>query len=384
MPLARSGIGLAVRAGAPKPDISSALALRQALLKATSVAYSASVSGRYVSTELFQRLGKSRNGSAGKSREIDRERVGAVVARGEAEIGFQQTSELLAVPGIDYVGPLPPEVQRVSVFSAGVSAHSRNADAARALNPVSGVARGCADRVEDRSRADGGRTGPERADIRIGRSATLREALRLVPRPDRPADPSRDALAKTVAGAHPASLDFGPMMSVAYPMKRRSAKPWRLSRQGRDEPAPPPSAMCGPDRRIMAGVDGGWTGWSPTPTTRASNGGSAPASFADMARLELKWALAFPGDVTAFAAPTVKRHALRRQRGRHRAGARREDGCLHWLFQASGPVRAAMTVAATAAAGALFSDQIGGVYAVDARTGRALEDASRGARGDTR
>ena len=69
----------------------------------------------------------------GKSRRIDLERVGAVVARGEAEIGFQQTSELLPEPGIDYVGPLPPEVQRVTVFSAGVAASSKNADAARAL-----------------------------------------------------------------------------------------------------------------------------------------------------------------------------------------------------------------------------------------------------------
>ncbi len=132
VPLARSGIGVAVRAGAPKPDISSTDALRRALLQARSVAYSASVSGRYVSTELFQRLGIAEQ-MAAKSRQIDRERVGAVVARGEAELGFQQISELLAVRGIDYVGPLPSELQRVSVFSAGVASHSRHAAAARAL-----------------------------------------------------------------------------------------------------------------------------------------------------------------------------------------------------------------------------------------------------------
>jgi len=132
-PLARSAIGMAVRKGAPKPDIGTAEALKRTLLRAKSIAYSASVSGDYVSTELFQRLGIADQVS-GKSRRIGGgERVGAVVARGEAEIGFQQMSELLPVPGIDHVTPLPPEVQKVSVFSAGVSVNSRDADAARAV-----------------------------------------------------------------------------------------------------------------------------------------------------------------------------------------------------------------------------------------------------------
>lgn len=130
--LARSSIGMAVRAGAPKPDISSVEALKRTLLQAKSIAYSASVSGRYLSTELFQRLGIA-DQVMSKSRRIEGERVGAVVARGEAEIGFQQISELLPIRGIDYVGPLPPEVQRTSVFSAGVAAGSRNANAARAV-----------------------------------------------------------------------------------------------------------------------------------------------------------------------------------------------------------------------------------------------------------
>ena len=131
-PLARSGIGMAVRAGAPKPDVSSVDALRRTLLAATSIAYSSSVSGRYLTTELYQRLGIAEQ-MAAKSRRIEGERVGAVVARGEAELGFQQTSELLPVPGIDYVGPLPAAVQRVSVFSAGVAVHSGNRAAAEAL-----------------------------------------------------------------------------------------------------------------------------------------------------------------------------------------------------------------------------------------------------------
>jgi molybdate transport system substrate-binding protein len=131
-PLARSGIGIAVRAGAAHPDISNVDALRQALLRAKSVAYSASVSGRYVSTELFERLGIAAE-MAPKSRRIEGERVGAVVARGEAEIGFQQTSELLPVPGIDYLGPLPAGLQRVSVFSAAVVVHSEHREGAAAL-----------------------------------------------------------------------------------------------------------------------------------------------------------------------------------------------------------------------------------------------------------
>lgn len=130
--LVRSSIGIAVRAGAPKPDISSVDALRQTLLAAKSIAYSGSVSGRYVSGELFARLGIAEQ-MAGKSRRIDRERVGAVVARGEAEIGFQQLSELLPIAGIDIVGPLPAEVQKVSVFSAGVVNASQRQDAARTL-----------------------------------------------------------------------------------------------------------------------------------------------------------------------------------------------------------------------------------------------------------
>jgi sugar lactone lactonase YvrE/ABC-type molybdate transport system substrate-binding protein len=130
--LARSEIGMAVRAGAVKPDISTVESLTRTLLDARSIAYSASVSGAYVSTELFKRLG-IHDQVAGKSRRIDGERVGAVVARGEAEIGFQQISELLPIPGIAFVGPLPADVQRATVFSAGVAAHAANPDAARAF-----------------------------------------------------------------------------------------------------------------------------------------------------------------------------------------------------------------------------------------------------------
>jgi len=133
-PVARSAIGMAVRAGAPKPDISSIEALRRTLLQAKSIAYSASVSGQYLTTELYQRLGIA-DQVLGKSRLIGGgERVGAVVARGEAEIGFQQMSELLPVPGIAHITPLPPEVQKVSTFAAGVAASTP--DAALALSVI--------------------------------------------------------------------------------------------------------------------------------------------------------------------------------------------------------------------------------------------------------
>jgi molybdate transport system substrate-binding protein len=130
--LARSVIGVAVRKGAPKPDISSVAALRQALLQAKSIAYSASASGTYISTELFTRLGIA-DQVKGKAKRIESERVGTVVARGDAELGFQQVSELLPIAGIEYVGPLPAEVQQVSIVAAGIATKSTSPAAARAL-----------------------------------------------------------------------------------------------------------------------------------------------------------------------------------------------------------------------------------------------------------
>jgi molybdate transport system substrate-binding protein len=130
--LVRSSIGMAVKAGAPKSDISSVDALKRTLLAAKSIAYSDSASGVYLSTELFPKLGIA-DQIKDKTRKIEADPVGGVVASGEAEIGFQQISELRPVKGIDIVGPLPAGAQRVTVFSAGIPTASTQPEAVKAL-----------------------------------------------------------------------------------------------------------------------------------------------------------------------------------------------------------------------------------------------------------
>src|SRR5579872_5908889 len=130
--LVNSKIGVAVKAGAPKPDISSADALKRALLAAKSVAYSDSASGVYVSIEMFEKLGIT-DAMKDKAKKIPATPVAEIVAKGEAEIGFQQISELKPVPGIDIVGPLPDDLQKVTVFSAGIATVSKQPEAGKAL-----------------------------------------------------------------------------------------------------------------------------------------------------------------------------------------------------------------------------------------------------------
>ena len=130
--LAQSGIGVVVKQGSPHPDISTVDTLRAALIAAPSIAYSDSASGVYIEREMFKKLGVE-DQVRGKARMIPAEPVGAVVARGEAALGFQQISELKPIGGIDLVGPLPPGAQQVTVFSAGVLADSPHKEAARAL-----------------------------------------------------------------------------------------------------------------------------------------------------------------------------------------------------------------------------------------------------------
>ena len=129
--LVRSGIGVAVRSGAPAPEIDTVDAFKRTLLNARSIAFSTSASGVYV-TGLFERLGLA-DAIGPRLKQIQGEPVGAVVARGDAEIGFQQMSELMPVPGIRIVGPLPAELQTHAIFSAAIPTSATQADAARAL-----------------------------------------------------------------------------------------------------------------------------------------------------------------------------------------------------------------------------------------------------------
>jgi molybdate transport system substrate-binding protein len=131
--LARSGIGVAVRKGAPKPDIGSPDALRRALLAAKSVAHSKTgMSGIYFPTVLA-RLGIAEEMKPKIVTPEPGTPVGEVVAKGGAEIGVQQISELLPVAGIEIVGPLPAALQRITIFSAGVLTAAKEPQAARAL-----------------------------------------------------------------------------------------------------------------------------------------------------------------------------------------------------------------------------------------------------------
>jgi molybdate transport system substrate-binding protein len=130
--LAASLVGMAVPEGTAVPDIRTLDDFTRTLLEAESVAFSASASGTYLSTVLFPRLGIAEQ-MAVKSTRVVGERVGTVIARGDAAIGFQQVSELLPIPGITYVGPIPDEAQKVTMFSAGVTTHAIAPDAAQRL-----------------------------------------------------------------------------------------------------------------------------------------------------------------------------------------------------------------------------------------------------------
>jgi molybdate transport system substrate-binding protein len=136
--LARTGIGIAVRKGAPRPDVSTPDALKRALLAARSVGYAAPSGGSITAAHImgvFERLGiagemapKARLAAGGPNG-----RVSVLVSSGQAEIGLQQVSELMSNPEVEVVGMLPADLQQVTLYAAGVTASAREADAARAL-----------------------------------------------------------------------------------------------------------------------------------------------------------------------------------------------------------------------------------------------------------
>jgi len=130
--MVKSMIGMAVKSGAPIPDIRTKDAFIQTLLNAKSIGYSASASGTYLSQKLWPKMDLWPELQP-KSQRILSKRVASVVASGEVEIGFQQISEILPIEGAQFAGAIPDELQKVTVFSAAVLAHSEHPEAAKAL-----------------------------------------------------------------------------------------------------------------------------------------------------------------------------------------------------------------------------------------------------------
>ncbi|OAI52621.1 hypothetical protein AYO46_04995 [Betaproteobacteria bacterium SCGC AG-212-J23] len=129
---AQSGTGLAVRKGAAKPDIGSPEAFKRTLLAAKSIGYSTGPSGLYM-LSVFEKMGIAEQVKPKLKQTPSGLFVGTLIANGDTEIGFQQISELVHFQGIDYVGPLPGNLQRMTMFSTGIHAGAKQADAAKAL-----------------------------------------------------------------------------------------------------------------------------------------------------------------------------------------------------------------------------------------------------------
>ncbi|HDR2620976.1 TPA: substrate-binding domain-containing protein [Enterobacter chuandaensis] len=130
--LADSPVGMVVKKGADVPDISSEATLRNALLQASSIAYSDSASGRYVSQTLFKKLGIEKEAAA-KATMVERIPVASEVAKGKYAVGFQQVSELLPVPGVTFIGKIPDNLQYITRFAGAVTRHAEHPAEGKAL-----------------------------------------------------------------------------------------------------------------------------------------------------------------------------------------------------------------------------------------------------------
>lgn len=189
--------------------------------------------------------------------------------------------------------------------------------------------------------------------------------------------PSKDALQKLSAARILRTLDFGLMMAVAYPLNReeRVAVAAYLG-TATEEIKLPASAYCSANVQILSGpANDAWAGWSPSRSNaRYQTADHAGLSSGQVPRLKLKWALGFPGDVTAFAAPSVVSGTV--FVGSASGAVQAVDartGCTHWVFQANGPVRAAiLPVSSGATTSLIFTDLIGWGYALDAKSGQVI------------
>jgi polyvinyl alcohol dehydrogenase (cytochrome) len=171
-------------------------------------------------------------------------------------------------------------------------------------------------------------------------------------------------------------MDFGLMMSIAYPLLReeREAIANFLGTGTEDAPFAPSAFCSAKEPSLSTRSSGNWTGWSPTFSNTRSQATAAHLTAAEVPRLKLKWAFGFPGDIIAFGAPTVQGDALFTGSASgtvHAINAR--TGCLYWTFQANGPVRAApLVVESESRYSILVGDQIGWFYAIDAKTGQVI------------
>jgi polyvinyl alcohol dehydrogenase (cytochrome) len=189
--------------------------------------------------------------------------------------------------------------------------------------------------------------------------------------------PSREALQKMPAARILRTLDFGLMMGVAYTLNREEREAVaKFLGTTESEPPPPASAFCPAGQHPLGGPgNAAWNGWSPSSSnTRYQTAEQAGLTMEQVRHLKLKWAFGFPGDVTAFAAPTVLNGTLFvGSAGGAVQAIDAKSGCLYWVFQAHGPVRSALLGVPDGSRYSLvFGDQIGWVYSLDAKTGALL------------